>query len=74
MPSDKSNFCCSLSLNQCLNTDPALHNLVWSVLVRYKFFPVALCGDIKQVFLQVRIKEKDRDALRFHWIKDKDPK
>ena len=39
-----------------------------------QFFPVALCGDIKQAFLQVHIKEEDRDALRFHWIKVKFPK
>ena len=37
-------------------------------------FPVALYGDIKQAFLQVRITEEKRDALSFHWIKNKDPK
>ena len=31
---------------------------------------MALTGDMKQVFLQVRIREEDRDALRFHWISD----
>ncbi|XP_068674565.1 uncharacterized protein [Montipora foliosa] len=31
---------------------------------------VAVTGDIKQAFLQVRIKEQDCDALRFHWLKD----
>ena len=44
------------------------------MLVRNKFFPVALRGDIKQAFLQARVKEEERDALRFHWIKEKDPK
>ena len=44
------------------------------MLVRSRFFPVALCGDIKQVFLQVRIKEENTDVLRFHWIKDKNQK
>ena len=71
--SAKSNFP-SPSLNKCLETGPALQNLFWSVLVRNRFFSVSLCGDIKQAFLQVRIKEEDRDALRFHWIKEKDPK
>ena len=32
--------------------------------------PIALAGDIKKTFLQVRIQGEDRDALRFHWIKD----
>lgn len=63
----------SPSLNDCLETGPPLQNLLWSVLVRDRFKPVALCGDLKQAFLQVRILEADRDALRFHWIKDKDP-
>ena len=31
---------------------------------------MAVTGDIKQAFLQVRIKVLDRDALRFHWLKD----
>ena len=35
--------------------------------------PVALAADIKQAFLQVRIRPEDRDALRFHWLKNKDP-
>ena len=66
--------CSSPSLNEYLETGPELQNLLWSVLVRNRFFPVALCGDIKQAFLQLHIKEKDRDALCFHWIKEKDPK
>ena len=27
-----------------------------------------MTGDIKQAFLQIRIRETDRDALRFHWV------
>ena len=59
------------SLNDCLETGPPLQNFRWSVLVRNRLKPVALCGDIKKAFLQVRIREADRDALRFHWIRDK---
>ena len=29
--------------------------------------PIALCGDVKQAFLQIRIRESERDALRFLW-------
>ena len=43
------------------------------MLVRNRFKPAALCGDLKQAFLQVGIQKADRDALRFHWIKDKEP-
>ena len=62
----------SPSLNDCLETGPALQNLLWDVLVRNRLKPVALAGDLKQAFLQVRIQSEDRDALRFHWIKDRD--
>ena len=56
-----------VSLNDCLNPGPALQNNMWNVLVRSRAHPVAVNGDIKQAFLQVRVREKDRDALRFHW-------
>ena len=58
------------SLNECLQTGPPLQNKLWAVLVRVRFYPVALTGDMKQAFLQVRIQEDDRNALRFHWISD----
>ena len=56
----------SPSLNECLETGPSLQNLLWDVLVRNQFHHVAILGDIKQAFLQVRIEESDRDAMRFH--------
>ena len=59
-------------MDDCLENGPPLQNLLRSVLVRNRFKPIALSGDLKQAFLQVRIKEADRDALRFHWIKDRD--
>ena len=63
----------SFSSNDCLETGPALQNLLWSVLIRTRFKPIALCGDLQKTFLQIRIKPDDRDALRLHWIKEKDP-
>ena len=55
------------SLNECLYPGPALQNTLWNVLVRQCFYPVALFGDIQKAFLQIRIKEQERDSLRFHW-------
>ena len=55
------------SLNDCLNPGPPLQNLLWSILVRSRFYPILLTGDLEKAFLQVRIKEIERDALRFHW-------
>jgi hypothetical protein len=41
--------------------------------VRGRFHAVAIAGDIKGAFLQVRIRAEDRDALRFHWIDIDEP-
>jgi hypothetical protein len=62
------------SLNECLETGPSLQNLLWSVLVRNRFYPVAIAGDLKQAFLQIWIKAEDRDAMRFHWYEDLETK
>ena len=63
----------SPSLNDCLETGPALQNLLWNVLVRNRLKPIALSAHLKQAFLQVVIRPHNRDVLRFHWIKNKDP-
>ena len=60
----------AVSLNDCLYTGPSLQNNLWSVLVRERMHPLAITGDLKKAFLQVRVKEQDRDALRFHWRAD----
>ena len=60
----------SPSLNDCLETGPPLQNLMWDVLLRSRFHPIIVAGDMKQAFLQISIREADRDALRFHWVKD----
>ena len=61
------------SLNECLDAGPSLQNQLWKVLVRGRFHAVAIAGDIRKAFLQVRIREEDRDALRFHWINTEHP-
>ena len=62
------------SLNECLHVGPPLQNKLWAVLVRARFQPVALTGDMKQAFLQIRIRKDDRDTLRIHWISDLETK
>ena len=42
-----------VSENKCLNPGPPLQNKLWSVLVRARFHPIVVTGDIKQAFLQV---------------------
>ena len=63
----------NFSLSNSLETGPALQNLLWSVLIRTRFKPIALCEHLQKAFLQTRIKADNRDALWFHWIKERDP-
>ena len=58
----------NLSLDECLETGSPLQNLIWNILARLRFRPILLCGDIEKVFLQIRIRECERDLLRFHWV------
>ena len=41
----------SFSLNDCLETGPALQNFLWSILIRTRFKPIALCEDLQKEFL-----------------------
>ena len=54
-------------MNDCLHPGPPLQNRLWDILVKSRFYPILLTGDLKKAFLQIRIKEQERDSLRFHW-------
>ena len=58
----------NVSLNECLETGPLLQNLIWDILTKSRFRPISLCGDIEKAFLQIHIRESERDVLRFQWV------
>ena len=60
----KSEF--GFSLSYCLEKGPLLKNKLWDILIRARFRPVVLCGDIEKAFLQIRIRKNERDCLGFH--------
>eukprot|EP00794_Sanderia_malayensis_P020984 gene20984-biopygen15490 len=60
----------SPSLNDCLEVGPPLPRKVLDILTRMRLQPILLAGDIQQAFLQIVIRESERDALRFIWIDD----
>ena len=55
------------SLNQKLLTGPDLLQELPGILIRFRERPVAIAGDIDQMFLQVAIQQQDRPALSFLW-------
>ncbi|XP_063386428.1 uncharacterized protein LOC134672453 [Cydia fagiglandana] len=56
-----------VSLNSLLLTGPDLLQPLLGVLMRFREGAVALNADIREMFPQIKIIEKDRDAQRFLW-------
>ncbi|XP_026112361.1 uncharacterized protein LOC113091129 [Carassius auratus] len=64
-----------MSLNQQLLPGPTLGASLLGVLLRFRQYAVAISGDIRGMFHQVRLLPEDRPLLRFIWrnMPRKDP-
>ena len=58
------------SLNECLYKGPNLLPDLCGILFRFRTQPIAIFSDIEKAFLQIGIRETDRDVTRFFWFKD----
>lgn len=56
-----------VSLNSMLIKGPDLNSSLISVLHKFRIGKIGVCADIREMFLQVRIREKDIHAQRFLW-------
>ncbi|UYV64449.1 hypothetical protein LAZ67_3000757 [Cordylochernes scorpioides] len=56
-----------LSLNDCLDKGPNLIEIIPRLLNKFRKYEVGVSSDIEKAFLQIGIKEEDRDYLRFLW-------
>ena len=64
-----SNECNGPSLNDALEMCPSLLPEVLATVLRFCEQPVAIIGDIQQVFLQLSLDRIDRDLRRFFWYR-----
>ncbi|XP_045772958.1 uncharacterized protein LOC123872620 [Maniola jurtina] len=55
------------SLNDALLAGPDLLQSLFGVLLRFREGPVAVVADVQEMFLRIKIREADRDSLRFLW-------
>ena len=55
------------SLNNSLMSGPDVVNDLTGVLIRFRKYPVAVCADIEEMFLQVNVPASDRRYLSFLW-------
>ena len=59
----KGNF----SLNDFLHTGPNANHDILSILLAFRQRPVAVSADVRKMYLNIQIREEDRDYLRFLW-------
>ena len=58
------------SLNKSLENIPTKHTDLFSVLLQFRAYKVALIADIEKAFFTIGVKDTDPDALRFLWVED----
>ncbi|GBN69661.1 hypothetical protein AVEN_32409-1 [Araneus ventricosus] len=59
-------------LNDCLSTGSNLIEIFPTILNRFRGNYVGVTSDREKAFLQISIREKDRDYLRFLWLRQDD--
>ncbi|XP_068690406.1 uncharacterized protein [Montipora foliosa] len=53
------------SVNECMHTGPPLQPLLWNIMIRARMSTDILLADLQKAFLQITIKDEDRDVFRF---------
>jgi hypothetical protein len=57
-------------INDHIQTGPTVMNELVGVVHRFRQYNYAVTGDVKEMFLQVRVPPEEKDYLRFLWYKE----
>ncbi|VDK34842.1 unnamed protein product, partial [Anisakis simplex] len=60
-----------VSLNEAIFRGPPILPQLCGMLLRFRLSPIIITADIEKAFLQVSLREEDRDTTRFLWVKDR---
>lgn len=55
------------SLNDALMNGPTVQPTLWSILIKFRGYPIALCGDIEKMYRQILITEDHQNFQRILW-------
>ncbi|KHJ89034.1 integrase core domain protein [Oesophagostomum dentatum] len=58
------------SLNDIMHQGPLILPDLYAMLLRFRVPEYVAVSDVEKAFLQVHLREEDRDATRFFWVKD----
>ena len=67
MVMDASSSHDGVSLNDAMHKGPKLQQSLFNVLLRFRKNPVALVGDVAEMYLQIHIPPQDQKFHRFLW-------
>ena len=59
--------CDGISLNDMIHAGPKLQKDLFNILVRFRRDPVGIACDVKEMYLQIEIEEKDSSHFRLLW-------
>ncbi|GFV67530.1 DUF1758 domain-containing protein [Trichonephila clavipes] len=57
----------SPSLNNCLEKGPNFIEVIPTILNRFRKYKIGVISGIEKAFLQIEVREQDRDFFRFMW-------
>ena len=58
------------SLNECVYVGPSMVPAIFDILLRFRAYKMGLVADIEKAFLNIRVKEEQRDSMRFLWVRN----